>query len=1293
MNKRILWLLVSASAILLALLFLIDGSKPSSAQSDSSSTRIPTTQSESMGSWQRVWRMEGSLYDFQALDAHTVLGAGANGMIVSSTDGGEYWHYTAPVDGVDLRAIAVSANVIWVAGDQGVILKSQDRGKTWEQIDAETTEAINDIAAIGSTVSWIVGDNGMMMHSEDGGVNWSSATSGVTSSLNAIGLFDDGMHGISVGDGGVILLTADGGDAWQQKTGVAPVTDDLKDIHIYGDKVWAVGSAGRIYASEDMGSTWQVQASLGFPMTRITMAPGQDQIGWIVGLDGRIARTSNGGGSWSANSGDEGYHLYALALGDDDHVWTGGYVMRKSIYGWGSPPDKPSWFVWRSENGGANWDAPITGLYPWFYNVTAVTDQDAYVTGQDLQIMKTRDGGYSWREIHSELTSNPEIAPPNTDIRGLIFHGISCAPGDPEDCHAAGRKALLVHTTDGGDTWSREYIAGWGKAIYDIEMTSAESGVAVCRNYNYFTDDGFTWEGAFDNGTVRTHLDVDMINSWQGAVSTKKSLFNYTLDAGRHWKGYYFSAPGRGSFFYNSGVDTMDVNEDGDFDNTWLVGCSEAFQDGPCVEALILFNPDALHPPDSGVDPARGWRALLADENVARLQKVEMVNEQEGWVVGYDATVLFTEDAGITWTKQGVPTDANLYGLDVFNRDLAYAVGLRGDIIRYSEPDRRLSANPQWLNQIDGNLEEWNTLNSRNINSEDVDTIIGATPDPAALDANVRIRWDDRGLYLGINVTDATLTTSGDVIDALGVALDGRGDGVIGEDDHVLMFYADGHALLDGLAMAPTDFGIITTAEGYDIEAFLPKDMLGDDFEHLRKLGINVGLYDAAPDSTSYISQLFWTGTELAGDPATFGVLTLFQFDRNHPTQTALATDELVIDGDLGDWTDDNTYPLTSGTADSIQGEFPTDTSDLSADFRMRWWDDYLFFGISVSDDVVMEGDSVLLAFDVTKDSILSPQDLAFRIWPDGRVTTNGVPGGEILARGQSTEDGYQLEIALPATILGGNFSPWQKLHFNYGLLDFDTTEDRFDTAMNWQGASVAGVEADFGWLELSPLTLLFKSERADPLVHDTFIKEWNPDTNYDRSPVMNIRIDGIESPLIRFDIDSLLPENARLTYAILGLYTTDDRGGAAFMARIYRMLRPWVAYEATWNRAGTNQAWEIPGAKGASDQAQSPTDEKKLAPAGVDGSCGDRNATWFDVTGDVSDFVSGAAPNNGWILRGDAGANINYNLASTQNANPDCFPEMYFEYTYPSGVLPSPTPVATPTPAPMRLYLPLIAP
>ncbi|MCS7039269.1 MAG: hypothetical protein NZP34_06675, partial [Caldilineales bacterium] len=75
---------------------------------------------------------------------------------------------------------------------------------------------------------------------------------------------------------------------------------------------------------------------------------------------------------------------------------------------------------------------------------------------------------------------------------------------------------------------------------------------------------------------------------------------------------------------------------------------------------------------------------------------------------------------------------------------------------------------------------------------------------------------------------------------------------------------------------------------------------------------------------------------------------------------------------------------------------------------------------------------------------------------------------------------------------------------------------------------------------------------------------------------------------------------------------------------------------------------------------------------------------TSWDVTADVQGFANGSFPNYGWLITGQATANLLYKLASSEWLDPpSALPEMVIEYLLAPGVVPTPTPAATATPTP----------
>lgn len=61
---------------------------------------------------------------------------------------------------------------------------------------------------------------------------------------------------------------------------------------------------------------------------------------------------------------------------------------------------------------------------------------------------------------------------------------------------------------------------------------------------------------------------------------------------------------------------------------------------------------------------------------------LDFVNDDNGWIVGTQGTILHTSDGGKSWALQGSGTNATLYHVDFRNSRTGWAVGERGTILR-----------------------------------------------------------------------------------------------------------------------------------------------------------------------------------------------------------------------------------------------------------------------------------------------------------------------------------------------------------------------------------------------------------------------------------------------------------------------------------------------------------------------------------------------------------------------------------------------------------------------------------
>ncbi|NUQ37105.1 MAG: hypothetical protein HUU23_04775, partial [Caldilineales bacterium] len=146
-------LLISASLLLLSVL-LSPLLAPAAAHAPAAAP----------GSWQRVWKSEGVIHAFVALDAATLVGVGSEGMILSTANAGETWRYHSPFPDRDLYTLVIRGARAWAAGAGGIILHSADGRATWTQQADALAPALRGLAFSNNSTGWAVGDGGAIWH-------------------------------------------------------------------------------------------------------------------------------------------------------------------------------------------------------------------------------------------------------------------------------------------------------------------------------------------------------------------------------------------------------------------------------------------------------------------------------------------------------------------------------------------------------------------------------------------------------------------------------------------------------------------------------------------------------------------------------------------------------------------------------------------------------------------------------------------------------------------------------------------------------------------------------------------------------------------------------------------------------------------------------------------------------------------------------------------------------------------------------------------------------------------------
>jgi photosystem II stability/assembly factor-like uncharacterized protein len=251
------------------------------------------------------------------------------------------------------------------------------------------------------------------------------------------------------------------------------------------------------------------------------------------------------------------------------------------------------------------------------------TDRDGWMVGELGRIIHTSDGGKTWSRQDAG-TKRPFLA-------------MSCL--DPKTAWIAGKEGIVYGTKDGGETWT-QLQTGSTRHVFGIEFPTPERGHAVgdFGTMVHTEDGGKTWtvmripdtvalpESALDTGVEPGDVNLygmsfgDPDHVWVvgefGTVITSG-------DGGRTWQQQH--TPVESTLF---GVRFQDAT------HGFAVG----------IDSVILATSDG----------GATWRTIPPPVTQRSYYDVA-VRGQNGWIVGNSGTVLKTTDGGSTWKVEPLP--------------------------------------------------------------------------------------------------------------------------------------------------------------------------------------------------------------------------------------------------------------------------------------------------------------------------------------------------------------------------------------------------------------------------------------------------------------------------------------------------------------------------------------------------------------------------------------------------------------------------------------------------------------
>ncbi|NOS84336.1 MAG: T9SS type A sorting domain-containing protein [Ignavibacteria bacterium] len=414
-----------------------------------------------------------------------VIAVGKNGLILRSTNGGEF--FSSSIEGnSDLNSVFAISDFACTVGKSGKIFISSNSGMGWQSVNQSSSSDFQSVYFVDAVTGFICGTNGTILKSTSGGTSWFALSSGITSDLNDI-KFRDPNTGFVCGSGGTVLKTTNGGANWNNlNTGI---NKELLSVDIKVNTVFVTGKRSAVYRSTNEGSNWSFVDYRLMGISDVnSLFMIDENAHYAVGGGGFIRKSTDGGTTYTYQSNPMLAKLNSIFFTDLNNGWA---VSENNNV------------VLRTVNGGANWL-----LYP----------------GTTIS--------YTWTKV-LQLPANQYLSGKTISVNHQNPHILFAAGGN-----------IMYRSSDGGSTWSQAFTmpnfnlcGGFLNSPYDsnkfvVILRNISSGIAtVHKTNNYGANWQLVYSGDLLNGGMPIEADpVHHDTIYFGASGTLYRSTNFGSD-------------------------------------------------------------------------------------------------------------------------------------------------------------------------------------------------------------------------------------------------------------------------------------------------------------------------------------------------------------------------------------------------------------------------------------------------------------------------------------------------------------------------------------------------------------------------------------------------------------------------------------------------------------------------------------------------------------------------------------------------------------------------------------------
>jgi YD repeat-containing protein len=660
------------------------GSSPREVKSDQPKTQAPK---KDVGEWKtQSSGVKETLYSVAFVNDDVGVAVGANRTILRTTDGGANWkRLMGPVEEDDYLASVTFASdkLGYIHGSYtGNLYRTRDAGATWEPFVNPNPTGLSSIkgfaahAAHGDTYYWINyagAFSSLDLYKTSDIKKWAHLWEHTNGGLGGSGVSmvftdaDDGWMASTTHPGATFWVgrSSDGGKTWKAKEIKDKVRGGYMMVQAVNKNVgWFCSGVGNhVHATTDGGKTWTPHDLGNGDADTIPRLQFLDaSTGYVLcGADHHVRQSTDGGKSWRAlgklKAPAAVNGMFFTPSGTGFVVGEKGYIARYDP----RPTPPASKASAQAEVGG--WKPQDSGVTDTLSSVAFVNDDIGIAVGANRTILRTTDGGATWKRLMGPVKEVEYLA--NVNFAGAklgYIHG--------------NQTGNLYRTKDAGATWEAfenpnpsglNSIKGFsaqfarGDAYYWINFAGPFSSLAL-----YKTSDAAKWaklwvhENQKLGGSGVSMVFTDADDGWMASTTHPGAKFwvGRTSDGGKSWQAQEIKDKVRGGYMLMQAVNK---------DAGWF--CSAY---GNHVHATT--------------DGGKSWTPHeLGNGSADKIMRLQFLDAKTGYVLcGADHHVRQSTDGGKSWQSLGkLKAPGGVNGMFFTPSGTGFVVGQKGYIARY----------------------------------------------------------------------------------------------------------------------------------------------------------------------------------------------------------------------------------------------------------------------------------------------------------------------------------------------------------------------------------------------------------------------------------------------------------------------------------------------------------------------------------------------------------------------------------------------------------------------------------